>query len=414
MSIRRSFCVNMSEIDQIYKTMRDDTEAIGDGQEESRICKFFENKTLFITGATGFMGKCLLEKLLRSVPVKHIYIMMRERKNSTLVEQTNKYFKHVMFDVLHKENPNFRDKVTVMKGDLISDNLGLSTEDRNTIIREVDIMYHNAANVKFDIRISLSLRINVLGTKKMLELARECKKLSIFVYVSTAYSHCYQKKIEEEFYTPPADLKAAYDAIKADEETQNGLSEEDLKTLIGKHPNIYTYTKSIAEDLVKQHAKDLPFVHVIYRPSIVISAYNEPLPGWVGNANGPVNVFLGAGLGVIHTAYHHGHPLDFIPSDYTINSLLAITWDTPNRWKKEQEDALIYNYSSSTTNPISLPQLYNFLKHEWQEASVKTVWVNSIYFTSNKWLFYFLHLLFHFIPACFLDLFLILTGRKPK
>lgn len=173
-----------------------------------------------------------------------------------------------MFDVVRKENPKFQDKVTVMKGDLISENLGLSIEDRNTIIREVDIIYHNAANVKFDIKISLSLRINVLGTMKMLDLARECKKLEIFIYVSTAYSHCYQKTIEEEFYSAPADMKAVLDAIKTDEETKEGFSESALKKLIGEHPNIYTYTKSIAEEFVRRHAKNSSFAHVIFRPSI--------------------------------------------------------------------------------------------------------------------------------------------------
>ena len=34
--------------------------------ECSPIQQFYQGKTVFITGATGFMGKVLLEKLLRS------------------------------------------------------------------------------------------------------------------------------------------------------------------------------------------------------------------------------------------------------------------------------------------------------------------------------------------------------------
>ena len=34
----------------------------------SAIATFFCNKTIFVTGATGFVGKCLLEKLARSCP----------------------------------------------------------------------------------------------------------------------------------------------------------------------------------------------------------------------------------------------------------------------------------------------------------------------------------------------------------
>ena len=44
--------------------------------------EFYAGKTVFITGGTGFLGKVLLEKLLRSCPrVKKVYLLVRSKKN---------------------------------------------------------------------------------------------------------------------------------------------------------------------------------------------------------------------------------------------------------------------------------------------------------------------------------------------
>lgn len=48
---------------------------------ENGIPEWYEGKTLLVTGGTGFMGKVLLEKLLRCCPnVKKIYILCRAKK----------------------------------------------------------------------------------------------------------------------------------------------------------------------------------------------------------------------------------------------------------------------------------------------------------------------------------------------
>jgi len=49
------------------------------------IKEFYRNKTILVTGTTGFVGKVILEKLLRSCPdFKRIYLMVRPRPNMTL------------------------------------------------------------------------------------------------------------------------------------------------------------------------------------------------------------------------------------------------------------------------------------------------------------------------------------------
>lgn len=58
--------------------------------ETSEIANFYANKSIFITGATGFLGKALLEKLLRSCPdLKKIYILVRHKKGNTPEQRIN-------------------------------------------------------------------------------------------------------------------------------------------------------------------------------------------------------------------------------------------------------------------------------------------------------------------------------------
>lgn len=48
------------------------------------IPKYYEGKNILLTGATGFMGKVLLEKLLRSCPkVKAVYVLIRPKAGQT-------------------------------------------------------------------------------------------------------------------------------------------------------------------------------------------------------------------------------------------------------------------------------------------------------------------------------------------
>jgi len=48
---------------------------------------------------------------------------------------------------------------------------------------------------------------------------------------------------------------------------------------------VYSFTKAVAEHLLRDERGHLPLV--IVRPSIVTPAWKEPLPGWTDNINGP-------------------------------------------------------------------------------------------------------------------------------
>lgn len=59
----------------------------------SEIIEFYKNKSIFVTGATGFLGKALIEKLLRSCyHLEKIYILVRHKKGKTPAQRLDEIF----------------------------------------------------------------------------------------------------------------------------------------------------------------------------------------------------------------------------------------------------------------------------------------------------------------------------------
>jgi len=60
---------------------------------ETSIAESFENGTVLITGSTGFLGKMLTEKLLRSCPVDSIAILVRSKKGLSANQRVKEIYK---------------------------------------------------------------------------------------------------------------------------------------------------------------------------------------------------------------------------------------------------------------------------------------------------------------------------------
>lgn len=105
--------------------------------------------------------------------------------------------------------------------------------------------------------------------------------LQSVVHVSTAYSNPSRNEVDEVVYPPTMDADSFVQCI-------NILPGDVINALAGKlqgtHPNTYTLTKSIAEQLVCDYSSRLPVC--IVRPSIVTGALKEPFPGWIDNVYG--------------------------------------------------------------------------------------------------------------------------------
>lgn len=142
------------------------------------IRKFFAGKNVLLSGCTGFLGKVLLEKLMRSCPeINRFYIMIRPKKNMKPIDRVkNEILSSYNFSVLKRQNPKFiewaESKIIPIQADLVVEHLGLSPEERQEVVENVNVIINSAASVNFDDPIQEALQINYFGCLRVLELAK--------------------------------------------------------------------------------------------------------------------------------------------------------------------------------------------------------------------------------------------------
>lgn len=80
--------------------------------------------------------------------------------------------------MLLRKQPGILKKMTLINSDLTQDEI-LSEEDRRMLVKEVDIVFHCAATVRFDEKLRQAVNINVKSTKYLLDMAREMSNLKV-------------------------------------------------------------------------------------------------------------------------------------------------------------------------------------------------------------------------------------------
>ena len=122
------------------------------------VSKALEGKTLFITGATGFLGQPLVEKILWLTPkVNRLYVLIRPKrrlgKQMSGEERLKKeLFQSTVFDRLRAEYGKkietfLTKKIIAVTGDVSKSRLGLSSKEYQQLLNEVDIIINSAAVV---------------------------------------------------------------------------------------------------------------------------------------------------------------------------------------------------------------------------------------------------------------------------
>ncbi|XP_061397102.1 fatty acyl-CoA reductase wat-like [Musca vetustissima] len=314
------------------------------------IQRFFRNKTIFITGGSGFLGRVLLEKILSCTEVKCIYVLLRRKAGQEITDRFNNILKSPLFDKLHTLRSNILDQIRVIEGDCSLENLGISNDDYRELIENVEVILHCAATVNFSENLSVATQINVQATMDVIRMAKEMQKLKSFVHVSTAFVHCDTIHTEERFNSEHLCVNSE-DLLNIKKSLKSDTFDSLTSNLIGKP------TKAVTEGLIKQEESSLPLC--IFRPGIIISTVEEPIPGWIDTIQGAAGAtysFLIGVLRIINVAYKTKAPL--VPVDYCANMIMAATWHTASNHKSRRtSEPTIYNFVPDETNTINMVRL---------------------------------------------------------
>lgn len=245
---------------------------------------------VLLTGATGFVGMELLARLAKGCD-REVYALVRagsDDEAAVRIEAT-----------LGRLGVGERAaRVTAVAADIERDGLGLSASRRGELAERVSRIVHSAASVSFTLPLAESRRINVEGTRQMLDFAREARArggLERFAYISTAYVAG----------------------------THEGEFREDDLAVGQEFRNAYEQSKFEAERLVRAQAGPLPVQ--IFRPSIVVG---ESDTGWTAAFNvlyTPLKAFTRGGLPLLPA--DPDAPVDVVPVDYVADAIHALVAD---------------------------------------------------------------------------------------
>ena len=130
----------------------------------------------FVTGYPGFIGKRLVKYLAEVNPDGHITLLVQPK----FVKEAQGYAEHLKGA-----------KVEVLVGDIVDMHLGLAGHEYQRLVDETTHIFHLAAISYLGMPHDTARKVNVEGTRGVLELGRECSKLQRFVHFCTSRSASY-------------------------------------------------------------------------------------------------------------------------------------------------------------------------------------------------------------------------------
>lgn len=152
-------------------------------------------------------------------------------------------------------------------GEMDALNMGFSDETLKELREKVNIIFHVAATIKFNTHLRIAIQTNLTGTLRCIEFGKSLKKLDAFVHLSTAFCNSnYGGLLEEKVYAPVQDPYEMLKMAENDEAWINIKTRADWLHITKEHPNTYTFTKQLAENLVMKELAGYPAA--IVRPSI--------------------------------------------------------------------------------------------------------------------------------------------------
>jgi long-chain acyl-CoA synthetase len=294
---------------------------------------------LVVTGFTGFLAKVFVAMVLERVPdVGRITLLVRPRgrlrpgrdRVSRIVD-TSPVFRSLRAAHGPGLARYLRDRLDVVDADIEKPGCGLDAAALDRLAT-ADAVVHSAGLTDFQPDPLKALATNVAGALHTAQLAM---RLQVpMVHVSTCYvaGNVGAAVVEEALvpgvspngtrFDPNVEVRALQTACRtvADPAARVDVGLQRANAL--GWPNIYTYTKGLAEHLL---ARQPGLRWVSARPSIVECAREFPFAGWNEGLNtaGPLAWLISTAFRRFPTVPHH--VFDVVPVDDVAKGLAAIT-----------------------------------------------------------------------------------------
>jgi thioester reductase-like protein len=362
---------------------------------------------VLLTGATGFVGKLVLEELMRrreELGVARVLALVRASHPEHAALRLRAEVVSSACFAAHA--PGWERRVEALAGELTQPALGLAAGVRERIAAETTHVIHCAASVEFDRPLAEATALNTTGALAALELARACRRLSSFLSVSTAYVTPHPRPLHggvlcvaERLAALPRDAADLYADVLA-----GRAREAELLAETG-HPNTYTLSKCVAEHLLAQRAQGLPVT--LLRPSIVSASRALPEPGWIDSAAAFAGFVALLGSGRLRVVA--GDPrarLDVVPCDAVAERVVEAAFAPPARGELRIRHAVA---GLAGALPIALCR--ERISAYFERNPVAQARVGIRFVGTRGPLFHLAHALHHELPTLGGSLWTSLRGR---
>lgn len=244
-------------------------------------------ETVLVTGFPSYVAKRMVRKVVAADASVRVVMLARDK------------FQAAAHEFIAGLPPELGARVEIALGDICDMDLGLAGADYRTLVDRVTAIHHLAAIYHHGVPRDQTRRVNVEGTKNVLEMAGDCGKLTRLCHYSTA--------------SVSGDRKGV-------------ITEDELDENQGFH-NAYEETKFLAERLVRGRLGKLPIT--IFRPGIIVG---DSQSGEIDKFDGPYYLMV-----LIVTSPLDVHlplpgkgsaPLSVVPVDFVVDAAHAL-WRSP-------------------------------------------------------------------------------------
>lgn len=334
-----------------------------------------------LIGCTGCLGKVILYSLLKNTK-DIVYIVIREKEGKTIEERIREIMRVINLDYDTYLN---EERIYVIRGEYTKNlELELDKQDIDIIIDKINIFINALADVNFNREIKKSTLNNCKTAIEWLKLYNRCKNVIQYTYVSTAFTGFHKvdkgfKNIEEEFHVNKTQGHTFDMCERTYTNILNGvITENELRN--SEFENSYTYSKNLTELLLAKriHRGKL----FIVRPSIIISAVQEPYPSW--GSFQTINLFiLGivSGMSLFYCMDYNNCVLNTVPVDMVARDCIRVIEDESKESVKILHSCLTHNscewYKDKEVLYNDLSN-YIYLKYSLEPLNYK----NKVYYPS--------------------------------